>query len=68
MEFESRRGDILNMFFAKNKKDQLLRAPSVGRHNSTGSRRGKKELKSSRDKKCKARTAVVGRGEEEPAM
>ena len=32
-----------------------------------GSRRGKKELKSSRDKKCKART-VVGRGGEEPAM
>ena len=30
------------------------------------SRRGKKELKSSRDKKCKART-VVGRGEE-PAI
>ena len=31
------------------------------------SRRGKKELKSSRDKKSKART-VVGRGGEEPAM
>ena len=31
------------------------------------SRRGEKELKSSRDKKIKART-VVGRGGEEPAM
>ena len=30
------------------------------------SRRGKKELKSSRDEKCKART-VVGMGGEEPA-
>ena len=34
-EFESRRGEILNVF-AKIKKDQLLRAPSVGKHNSTG--------------------------------
>ena len=33
-EFESRRGEIL-YFFAKIKKDQLLRAPSVGKHNST---------------------------------
>ena len=33
-EFESRRGEIL-IFFAKIKKDQLLRAPSVGKHNST---------------------------------
>ena len=31
------------------------------------SRRGKKELKSAHEKKCKART-VVGRGEEEPTM
>ena len=31
------------------------------------SRRGKKELKSSRDKNCKART-VVGRAGEEPAI
>ena len=48
-EFESRRGEILNLFAKK--KNQLLRAPSVGKHNSTrASRRGKKELKSSRDK------------------
>ena len=33
-EFESRRGEILNLF-AKIKKDQLLRAPSVGKLNST---------------------------------
>ena len=37
----------------------------MGKHNSTQvdeGRRGKKELKSSRDKKCKART-IVGRRE-----
>ena len=33
-KFESRRGEMLNLF-AKIKKDQLLRAPSVARHNST---------------------------------
>ena len=33
-EFECRRGEILNLF-AKIKKDQQLRAPSVGRHNWT---------------------------------
>ena len=33
-EFESRRGEISKLF-AKKKKDQLLRAPSVGKHNST---------------------------------
>ena len=33
-EFESRCGEIL-ILFAKMKKDQLLRAPSVGKHNST---------------------------------
>ena len=33
-EFESRRGEILNLF-AKIKKDQLLKAPRVGKHNST---------------------------------
>ena len=35
-EFESRRDEILNLF-AKiiKKEDQLLRAPSVGKHNST---------------------------------
>ena len=31
-EFESRRGEILNLF-AKIKKGQLLRAPSMGKHN-----------------------------------
>ena len=34
LEFESRRGEILKLF-PKIKKDQLLRARSVGRHNST---------------------------------
>ena len=33
-EFEPRRGEILNLL-AKIQKDQLLRAPSVGKHNST---------------------------------
>ena len=32
-EFESRRGEILT-FFATKKKDQLLSASSVGKHNS----------------------------------
>ena len=40
-EFESRRGEILNLF-AKMKKDQLLRAPSVGKHNSTRVDEGRK--------------------------
>ena len=48
-EFETRRGEILNLF-AKKKKDQLLRAPSVGKAQFDASRRGKKELKSSSDK------------------
>ena len=34
-EFESRRGEILNLF-AKVRKDQLLRAPRVCNRNSTG--------------------------------
>ena len=34
LEFESRRGEHLNVF-AKIKKNQLLGARSVGRHNST---------------------------------
>ena len=45
MEFESRRGEILNLF-AEIKKDRLLRAPSEGKHNST---RVDDELKSSCD-------------------
>ena len=40
-EFESRRGEILNLF-AKIKKDQLLRAPSVSKHNSTRVDEGRK--------------------------
>ena len=34
LKFEYHRGEIVNLF-AKIEKDQLLRAPSVGRHNST---------------------------------
>ena len=35
-EFESRRGEVLNSFAKKkDKKDQLLRAPSAGKHSST---------------------------------
>ena len=34
LEFESRRVEVFNLL-AKIKKDQLLRAPSVGTHNST---------------------------------
>ena len=33
LELESRRGEILHV--SAKKKDQLLRAPSVGRHDST---------------------------------
>ena len=40
-EFESRREEILNLF-AKIKKDQLLRAPSVGKHSSTRVDEGRK--------------------------
>ena len=40
-EFESRCGEILD-FFAKIKTDQLLRAPSVGKHNSTRVDKGRK--------------------------
>ena len=41
LEFESRRGEIVN-FFAEIKMDQLLRAPGVGRHNSTRVDEGRK--------------------------
>ena len=52
-EFESRRGEILNLC-AKIKKDQLLRAPSVGKHNSTRVDEGRKEeLKYSRAKNAR---------------
>ena len=34
-QFESRRGEILILFVKKKQKDQLLRAPSVGKRNST---------------------------------
>ena len=49
LEFGSHRGEILNIF-TKIKKDHLLRASSVGRRNFDASRRGKKGLKSCRDK------------------
>ena len=63
LEFESHRRDC-SIFFQKKKRkrDQLLRAPTVGRRQFDASRRGKKGLKSSRDKKKKTRT-VAGRGE-----
>ena len=64
-EFESHRGDIMNLF-AKTEKDQLLRAPSAvsadRRESTTEQRAGIFSRK-----KCKART-VVRRGGEEPAM
>ena len=64
-EFESRHGEMLNLF-ARKKKDQLLRAPSVGNHNSMRVDEGRKSG-NLLAKKCKART-VVGKGDEEPAM
>ena len=42
-EFESRRGEIFILFYLqKEEKDQLLRAPSVGEHNSTRVNEGRK--------------------------
>ena len=45
-EFESRCGEILNLFAKKEKekkkKDQLLSTPSVGKHNWTGVDEGRK--------------------------
>ena len=43
LEFESRLGEIFNLF-AKKEEDQLLRAPlnSVGKHNSTRVDEGRK--------------------------
>ena len=56
LEFESRRGEILNVL-AKiiSNVDQLLSAPSVGTGQTQfdASRRGKKELRSSRDKNAR---------------
>ena len=43
-EIESRRGQILNIFAKIKKTDQLLRAPSVGKHNSTRVDEGRKSL------------------------
>ena len=65
LEFESRRGEIL-FIFAKIKKDQLLIAPSVSRHNSTRVDEKRKELKYSRDKM--QGTNRSGEGGQEPAM
>ena len=43
LEFDSRRGEILNLFAKVQKKDQLLRTPSsVGRHNSARVDEGRK--------------------------
>ena len=41
-EFESRRGKILNLFAKKKKDQELLRAPSVGKHSSTQVDEGRK--------------------------
>ena len=41
-EFQSRRGEILNLFAKIKNKDQLLRAPNVGKHNSTRVDEGRK--------------------------
>ena len=53
-EFESRRGRDFE-FICKNRQkgSLLLRVPSEGKHKSTRVRRGKKELKSSRDKNAR---------------
>ena len=64
-EFESRRREILHLF-AKIKKDQLLRAPSVGRHNSTRVDEGRNSSNLLAIKM--QRTNRSGRGGEEPAM
>ena len=62
-------GEILNVYLQKKKKEKkkkgtsvycTVRAPSVGRHNSTRVDDGR-ELKSSRDKKCKARNKRDGK-------
>ena len=42
--FESRRGEILNLFAKKKKKDELLRAPSVGKRNSRRVDDGRAEI------------------------
>ena len=40
-EFETRRGEVLDLF-AKKRDQQLLRAPRVGKHNSTRVGEGRK--------------------------
>ena len=59
-EFESRRGEMLNLFAKKKKKDQqLLRAPSVWA--STIRRESpREELKSSREKNARHEPQWVG--------
>ena len=55
-EFESRRGEILGLFakIVIIKRDQLLREPSAGKHNSTRVDEARKqERKSSRDKNAR---------------
>ena len=54
-EFESRRGEILNLF-AKKKVSTIVAQsvlPSLGKHQFDASRPGKKELKRSRDKNAR---------------
>ena len=41
-EFGSRRGEILDLFAEIKKDQELLRAPSVGKHNSTRVDEGRK--------------------------
>ena len=41
-EFEPRHGEILNFICGNEKDQQLLRAPSVGKHNSTRVDEGRK--------------------------
>ena len=65
-ELESRRGEISNLY-AKIKKDQLLRAPSVGKHNSTRVDEGRKSWNLLAIKK-QGTNRSAGRGGEEPAM
>ena len=68
-EFESRRGETLNLFtkYIFNGKDQPLRAPSVGKHNSTRVDEGRKSWNLLAIK-MQGTNRSVGNGGEEPAM
>ena len=65
LEFESRRGEVLNLF-TKIKDDQPVKAPSVGRHNSTQVDKGRKSWNFLAIKT--QGTNSSGEGEEEPAV